>query len=322
MAELELYFKVTYLLSFLEVWASSFIAYDFPNFDPALVTLPGFEVFGLKLGPFPIRWYALAYIIGILLAWRYVLILTTRPKLWDQKDTLLERDFIDDFVFWATLGVILGGRLGYVLFYMLPYQPERIFSDPLSIVRIWDGGMAFHGGLLGVALAMIYVSIKANRPLLMLSDAVAAAAPIGLLLGRIANFINGELWGRPSDVSWAVRFPQYDRFGAPIYDAHGQFIARHPSQLYEAALEGLVLFIILAILVWRFGALKYRGLITGLFLVGYGIARTIVENFREPDSFAAHLPFGVTMGMILSVPMWVGGGYLIWRAYNQPASQN
>lgn len=264
-------------------------AIPFPMIDPVLISI----------GPFAIRWYALAYIAGILLAWRYMLVLARRtPAGPGQKE-------IDDFVVWATLGVVLGGRLGYVLF----YQSEYYLANPLQILFVWQGGMAFHGGVLGVVVALVMFSWRRGLGLLALSDLIACATPIGLFFGRLANFINAELWGRPSDVSWAMVFPR----GGPL--------PRHPSQIYEAALEGVVLFFVLLAL-WRVSRLRDRhGFLTGAFLCGYGVARMIGEVFREPDAHLGFLWSGVTMGQLLSLPMIAVGLWLMARAKPMAASR-
>ncbi|MBL6951521.1 MAG: prolipoprotein diacylglyceryl transferase [Alphaproteobacteria bacterium] len=258
----------------------------FPQIDPVL----------LQLGPFAIRWYALAYIAGLLLGWRYMLRLNAK------RADLTTSDVIDDLLTWAIIGVILGGRLGYILFYNLPYYAE----NPLKALAVWQGGMSFHGGLLGVTVAMIWFARRRQLELLRLSDLVSCAVPLGLFFGRIANFINGELYGRAADLPWAVIFP------------HGGPLPRHPSQLYEAVLEGAVLFAVLAWLAWRRGALQRPGLLTGIFLCGYALARTLVELVRQPDIQIGLLPFGTTMGQWLSLPMLLGGLYLIWRARRHP----
>jgi phosphatidylglycerol:prolipoprotein diacylglycerol transferase len=255
----------------------------FPAFDPVIVSI----------GPFAIRWYALAYILGILLGWLYARALIRNEKLWGGPAPLTPLDF-DDFVLWVTLGIILGGRIGYVLF----YNPAFFAQNPAEIVLLWKGGMSFHGGFLGCVAAVILFARKRGIPMLSLGDITCACGPIGLFLGRIANFINGELWGRPSDVPWAMAFPG----GGPV--------PRHPSQLYEAALEGLVLFVVLALCI-RAGALKRPGLTIGVFAVGYGLARIIAEQFREPDVQLGFLWGGLTMGMLLSVPMIIAGAAFI-----------
>ena len=260
----------------------------FPNIDPIAI----------EIGPLAIRWYALAYIAGILLGWRYCLRLarrdTIRPNVQD----------FDDFMVWAVLGIILGGRIGYVVFYNAAYYLE----NPLDALMVWHGGMSFHGGLLGVLVAIAVFSWRRGFSPLAMGDLVAAAAPIGLFFGRVANFVNGELFGRVADVPWAVIFP------------HGGDPPRHPSQLYEAFLEGLVLFAVLAILAHRPGMRARVGFLTGVFLVGYGFARTFVELFREPDAQLGFILGPITMGQILSVPMVLLGLYLMVRA-RRPADK-
>ncbi len=260
----------------------------FPQFDPVIV----------QLGPFGIRWYALAYILGLVLGWRLL------RRLVLLAPTVASPVQVDDFLTWATLGVVLGGRLGYVLF----YQPELYFAHPVMIVEVWQGGMSFHGGMLGVAIAIAVFCWRNSIPLLGFADRISVCAPIGLGLGRIANFINGELWGRPAPdwLPWAMIFPA----AGPI--------PRHPSEIYEALLEGLILFVVMAALSRR-AALRARfGALTGCFLAGYAVARIISECFREPDAFLGFLPFGTTMGQILSIPMLLAGLWLIWRARERP----
>lgn len=264
-------------------------ALAFPQFDPV----------ALEIGPLAIRWYALAYIVGLVGAWLYCRHLITLTPAG------LTKEAIDDFLLWATLGVVLGGRLGYVLF----YQPAYYAQHPLEAFFLWQGGMAFHGGLLGVIIAIVLFERKRGVAFMSLTDIVACAAPIGLFLGRIANFINGELYGRPSDVPWAMVFPG----GGPE--------SRHPSQLYQAGLEGLLLFLVLFLMV-RVGALKCRGLMSGAFLAGYGLARIVGEFFRAPDPHLGYLTGGLTMGQLLSLPMLLAGIALIfWAQYNCRAGQ-
>lgn len=256
----------------------------FPAFDPILVSF----------GPFAIRWYALAYIAGILLGWFYARVLIRNSRLWGGQAPLTVVDF-DDFVLWVTLGIILGGRTGYVLFYNLPH----FTSHPSEIIEVWKGGMSFHGGFLGCVLAVVAFAWKRGILFLSLGDLTCAAAPIGICLGRIANFVNGELWGRPSDVAWAMVFP-----GA------GE-MPRHPSQIYEAALEGALLFALLAIVI-RAGSLRRPGLVIGIFAIVYAIARSLCETFREPDPQLGFLWGDLTMGMLLSVPLFAAGaGFVI-----------
>jgi len=265
----------------------------FPHFDPVLV----------HLGPVAIRWYALAYVAGILLGWRYIVALVRNPKLAVFRGPATTPEKIDDLILWVTLGVIVGGRLGHVIF----YTPDIIWKDPAEILKTWHGGMSFHGGAIGVILAVIVFSIRNRIDMLRLGDVVAAATPIGLFFGRIANFINGELWGRPSNVPWAIIFPGAD-----------PAVPRHPSQLYEAALEGVVLFLLLRWATHGARLLNRRGVVVGLFVAGYGIIRVALENVREPDSYMPHFPLGLTMGMLLSTPMILVGAWLIWRGMREP----
>lgn len=294
----------------------------FPRIDPAAFTipLPEMDLGPLQLGPFPIRWYALAYILGLLIGWWYAARLASRPKLWGEAErSPVTRADIDDFAFWAMIGILFGGRLGYVLFYTLPYEPEKLAQDPMFIFKMWEGGMSFHGGLIGAAIAVLYTAYLRKIPVLRLGDVACAAAPIGLFLGRIANFINGELYGRATDVPWAMRFPVYDWNSRQwIYTGNEPLV--HPSQLYEAALEGVLLFVVIAVAVWKFGALKRPGLVSGIFLIGYALCRSFVEHFREPDSFVEGLPEWLTMGMLLSIPMIAAGAWLIWRSRQAPAT--
>ena len=260
------------------------LAIPFPTIDPVLI----------EIGPFAIRWYALAYVAGLLIGWRYAVFLVGKTDLWAAvpRPTVLQ---IDDFLLWATLGVVLGGRLGYILFYNFDYY----LANPTDILSVWQGGMAFHGGFLGVTLAMFLFSRNKPFSFLTLTDIVSAVVTIGIFFGRIANFVNGELFGRVSDVAWAFVFPN----GGPQ--------SRHPSQLYEALLEGFVLFMILNLVMFRFQALQAPGRITGLFVMGYGAARLFVEMYRMPDAHIGFLSGGLTMGMVLSLPMVVVGGLIV-----------
>lgn len=291
----------------------------FPEISPALFTIDfGF----IGMGKFPIRWYALAYVLGIYLAYRYAASLIKRPALFGGTSPMTKDD-LDDIITWTTIGIIAGGRFGYVAFYMIPYQWESIAENPLRIFNTLDGGMSFHGGILGVFVALALMARARKLNLLALGDIAGVVAPIGILFGRLANFINAELYGRPTDSPLGVVFPegQVPGMTPPSYnwDAkewvyNGIEVARHPSQLYEAALEGLLPLVLLSILIWKFGAMKRKGLVAGLFLLMYGFGRSVVENFRLPDSFANDLPFGLTMGMILSTPLWIGGIWLVWNA--------
>lgn len=262
------------------------LAIPFPQIDPVLV----------QFGPIVIRWYALAYIAGLLLGWQYLRLLVRRPG-W----SLTPID-VDDLLFYAALGIILGGRLGFVLF----YHPSYYLRNPIEILFIWQGGMAFHGGLLGVILALWIFARRRGLPVLELGDAAAAAAPIGLFFGRIANFINAELWGRPTDLPWGVVFPN----AGPL--------PRHPSQLYEALLEGLVLFVVLFWLARKPRMPVHHGRLGGVFLTGYALARFMVEFVREPDAHLGHLLFGMTMGQLLSLPMLAAGIALLVRSWPGP----
>ncbi len=366
-------------------WAGVILeAIQFPSIDPAALTIP--PVFGF--GPFHLRWYALAYIAGLVLGWRYMVWLVRRDKLWAPGKPAMSVPQVDDFLFWATLGVILGGRLGYVLFYkpdmMWTIAPgEGWWTGIVRVFQIWEGGMSFHGGLIGVALAALFFCYRletkpklklinrfhvneerfaelakkhatASEPspqhrneyvrvsgigwmkkkdvedarqkaktdtvdLLRLGDLAAAAAPIGLFFGRIANFINGELWGRVTDGPFGVIFCNERLMNPMTLSCPAGMSPRHPSQLYEAALEGLILFIVIAVATLRFDSLRRPGLNTGIFLVLYGFFRAILETVREPDQ---HMPEElrgiVTMGMLLSIPMIIAGAWLINRALKQP----
>ncbi|HRE42794.1 MAG TPA: prolipoprotein diacylglyceryl transferase [Terricaulis sp.] len=348
------------------------MALQFPEIDPVALSLGTLPIGdGLRLD---LRWYALAYIAGLFLGWRWMVWLIRRDRLWAPGKPALSVPMADDFLFWATLGVILGGRLGYVLF----YKPEIIWTNPAEVLQIWQGGMSFHGGLIGVAVAAFFFAFRihqgikprthvdedqfaalakkhatAERPsdggpfvrfsgigwlprkeaealrvktktqsvdLLRLGDLAAAAAPIGLFFGRIANFINGELWGRHTDAPWAITFPEggYSQ-AAKAWIWLGHELPRHPSQLYEAALEGIALFVIINLATLKFDSLRRPGLNVGLFLVFYGLFRALMETVREPD---AHMPEAlrgvVTMGMLLSIPMILIGAWLIQRAFKQP----
>lgn len=258
---------------------------------------PGFDPVMLHFGPFAIRWYALAYILGLVIGWRLM------RRLVGLVPAVATPEQVDDFLSWATLGVVLGGRLGYVLF----YQPAAYFSHPLSILEVWHGGMSFHGGMLGVVVATIWFARRHAINLLGFADRLAVCAPIGLGFGRIANFINGELWGRPAPawLPWAMIFPQ----AGPE--------PRHPSQLYQALLEGVVLFLVLFFLSRRAQVRARFGLLSGVFLAGYAIARMFGELFRAPDAFLGFLAGGLTMGQLLSLPMLIVGGLLIFQSFSQ-----
>lgn len=287
---------------------------------------PEFNPVWFSIGPVPIRWYALAYVAGIILGWWYAARLARSERLWAPGAPPVNVRQLDDLVLWITLGIILGGRLGYALFYK-PALYVHLFTgsdwgERLGLFRMWDGGMSFHGGLIGVCLAIFLFARRNSINLLSLGDLVAPAVPIGLFFGRIANFINGELWGRVTDAPWAIRFCNqrlYDLYrdtygGCPAGD-----LPRHPSQLYEAGLEGLLLFGVLAAAAWKFRLLAKPGYVTGLFLFGYGLSRALLEQVREPDSHMPEFLQGqITMGMLLSIPMLLIGAWLIWRAWSRP----
>ena len=270
------------------------------------IAFPVFDPVAISLGPIAIRWYALAYIGGIALGWIYARALIKSEKLWGGPAPISLVQ-MDDFILWVTLGIIVGGRTGYVLFYNLPFFIEH----PAAIFKLWEGGMSFHGGFLGCVVAVIWFARRNGIPILSLGDVVTAVGPIGLFLGRLANFINSELWGRVADLSlpWGVIFPN----GGPL--------PRHPSQLYEAFLEGIVLFTVLAVMI-RMGALKRPGLILGSFITIYALARIIGEMFREPDPQLGFLWGGMTMGMLLSLPMIVAGIFLIVLAWRRKGTAN
>jgi phosphatidylglycerol:prolipoprotein diacylglycerol transferase len=267
-----------------------FLVLPFPAIDPVLVSV----------GPFAIRWYALAYIVGIILGWVYARSIIRTSKYWGGTAPLSVNDY-DDFIVWVTLGIILGGRTGYVVFYNF----EHFIARPQEIFEVWKGGMSFHGGFVGCVLAVVLFARYRGIPILSLGDITCAAGPIGLFLGRLANFINGELWGRPADVPWAMVFPG----AGPL--------PRHPSQIYEAALEGLLLFCVLAIAI-RAGALRRPGLIIGLFAIFYALFRSFGEAFREPDAQLGFLWGGMTMGMLLSVPLLIAGAAFALAALCKP----
>ena len=267
----------------------TFAVLTFPNIDPVI----------FSLGPLAVRWYGLAYIAGLLFAAWYMKRLVANAALWGgTKPTATARQ-IDDFFIWSVLAVVLGGRLGYVLF----YNPGFYFSHPLDILRMWDGGMSFHGGFLGVVVAAYAYGRKIGAGLDRMLDLGAASVPVGLGLGRLANFINAELYGRVTDVPWAFVFPS-DPSGLP----------RHPSQLYEAALEGLGLFIAVRIATHRFQALAHPGRASGIFALGYGLSRIVVEFARQPDVQIGYFLGFITMGMILSLPLVAVGIWLIARS--------
>ena len=288
-------------------------ALPFPDIGPNL--------FSIEIGSFTfaLRYYALAYILGIVIGWRLCVAAIRRPLLWALSNPPLTKEQVDDLLTWIILGIILGGRLGFVFF----YQPSYYLANPLEILMVWQGGMSFHGGFLGVVSGGLLFCLRHRIPLLSTADLLAMATPPGLLLGRLANFINNELWGRPTDFPWGVVFPGAT---AQACDGITGVCARHPSQIYEALLEGVLLGSALLFLAWRRGALKRPGFLTGLFLAGYGGARAFVELFRQPDAqfVTADNPighalqygaWGLTMGQVLSLPMILAGLVLIWHAF-------
>ena len=288
----------------------------FPHIDPVLV----------QIGPLAIRWYALSYIAGLLAGWWLASRMTKDRALWRNptfsNKPPMNADQVGDLVVWATLGVILGGRIGWILFYGIALcsvspqsgmchvgdgvLPGAFVTNPMHLITTWEGGMSFHGGLAGVAIAIWLFCRRNKLQLLSVADMIAVVAPVGLFFGRLANFINGELWGKPTDVPWAMVFPRT-----------GDGLPRHPSQLYEAALEGIVLFILLQLALRRFKLHERPGLLTGLFFLGYGLFRFFVEFFREPDG-----PFlgWFSMGMALSIPLWAAAGAFLWVSL-RPHSQ-
>ena len=289
----------------------------FPDISPEIFTL---HVFGME---FPLRWYALAYIAGILIGWRMVVRAVSTPRLWRDEAPVMTPKQVEDMLTWIVLGVILGGRLGFVLF----YQPGYYLSNPAEILRVWQGGMSFHGGFLGVILAAYLFCHRYGLSKALTTDVLALATPVGLFFGRLANFINAELWGRPTDLPWGVIFP-----GGLAQDCPGVIglCARHPSQLYEAALEGLLLGLVLFYLVWRRGALKAPALLSGMFLIGYGLSRFVVEFARQADSqfitpdnpmgyVVRFQELGMSMGQVLSLPMVLAGVLFILYARRNAA---
>ena len=274
---------------------AQFSIMPFPNIDPV----------AFNLGPLPIHWYGIAYVIGIMLGWYYARKLSLTDRLWPGDKSPVTPVHLDDFIVWAAVGIILGGRIGYILFYDL----GAVIDNPVRALQIWNGGMSFHGGLIGTTVAMLLFARRNGIPVWSMFDIIAAVAPLGLFFGRIANFINGELWGRLTDVSWAVVFPT----GGPF--------PRHPSQLYEAGLEGIVLVIVLAVLIYGFKALKSPGVVTGVFVCGYALSRIFVEFFREPDAQIGYLVGNwLTMGMVLSTPMFLLGLWAVVRARRAASS--
>ena len=281
----------------------------FPDIDPVLIHI---------YGPISIRWYALSYIAGLLLGWAYVVSLLRTQRLWAGRPFMgkppATPDDIGDLFVWVTLGVIIGGRLGFVLLYGVLYcgfaghgapacagLPEAYVSNPVKIIAAWEGGMSFHGGLLGVVIAILLFCRAKRLNLLSMADLIAAATPIGLFFGRIANFINGELWGKVSNAPWAMVFPNALPPGVP----------RHPSQIYEALMEGALLFLFLRFLILRFEVHRRPGLVVAWFLTGYGFFRFVGEFFRDSES---KIYGWFSMGQALSLPMWAAAAFFFWYA--------
>lgn len=270
----------------------------------AIMPFPEIDPVAISLGPLAIRWYGLAYVAGILLGWWLARRMVSQAELWPGQVAPLTHRHLDDFLVWVAIGIVLGGRIGYILFYDL----GPILEEPIRAVEVWNGGMSFHGGITGATIAMILFARRNAIATWSLFDIVASVAPVGIFFGRLANFINSELWGRTSDVAWAVIFPT----GGPM--------PRHPSQLYEACLEGLLLFAVLQLLIRSRLAFRTPGLVTGVFVTGYALARIFNEFFREPDVQLGYLAGGwLTMGMVLSLPMLALGLWAILRARRSAA---
>ncbi|WP_273757949.1 prolipoprotein diacylglyceryl transferase [Bartonella sp. AU55XJBT] len=278
-------------------------AIAFPSFlDPVII----------QLGPIMLHWYGLGYVVGILFAWWYAQKLFKKPSLWHKNHPPMDKEKIGDFVVWSAISVVVGGRLGQVLV----WDPLYYFSHPSAIIAVWDGGMSFHGGLIGIIIAMILFARKNNINIRVMFDIIAAGAPIGIGIVRICNFINQELWGNVTTQPWAVCFPL-----DPYY------LPRHPSQLYEAFMEGFLLFILLFIVIFAFKAFKRRGTVSGIFIMGYAIARSISEVYRapqeDPEWFSTLFhSIGFTYGMALSLPMLLLGFYLLLQAFKDKSTEN
>lgn len=283
-----------------------FAQIPFPNLDPI----------ALDLGFVSIKWYGLAYLVGLLIGWVYVRRLLSEPAIWAKGKAPFTVDKVDDLLMYITVGVILGGRLGFVTL----YEPGYYFSNPVEIFKIWRGGMAFHGALIGSAVAILLFARNQNVNACSVMDLCTAAVPIGLFFGRLANFINAELYGRVSDVSWSVIFcnDTIRKYSGGV--CPGGSVPRHPSQLYEAALEGLLLFFILRLLTHRWGSLKTPGLTAGAFLIGYGLARSTAELFREPHTGHAFNVGPLTAGIAYSIPMILLGFWLVYQARKKAAT--
>ncbi len=285
----------------------------------AILPFPDLDPVAIWLGPVPVHWYGLAYVAGILLGWLYARQLIDNSKLWLNDTAPMTRQHLDDFILWAAVGIVLGGRIGYILFYDL----GPVLNDPIRAIQINKGGMSFHGGLTGTTIAMFLFARRNKIPVWSMFDIVAAVAPIGLFFGRIANFVNGELWGRVTDVPWAMVFCSQH-----LIDANNGICAagpdpRHPSQLYEAGVEGIVLFLVLFALTRWTLALKKPGTVSGIFIIGYALSRIFVEFFRQPDRQLGYLlgTNWLTMGMVLSLPMIAIGLWAVVRAGRAAARQ-
>ena len=268
---------------------------SFPSINPVI----------FSLGPFEIRWYSLAYIVGFLFAWRYIRFLTQKKQI-HSLNKKIDFKFVDDLVFYSIVGLILGARLGYVIF----YNPSYYLQNPFEIIYLWQGGLSFHGGLLGIVIASLVLSKSNQIDFFQLSDLICVSAPVGIFFGRIANFINGELYGRPSEYFIGMQFPGSDM----------QY--RHPSQLYEAFLEGLVIFIVLNILIHKFDKLKKPGFISSVFLIMYGVFRFFIEFTREPDQQLGLFFEFLSMGMILSIPMIIFGIFIFIYSQSDDRAKN
>lgn len=280
------------------------------DLDLNVIYAPDFDPVAISLGPIDIRWYALAYLVGFIFVYMSFAFLAKPLTLGKTQSKEQLKQIVDDLLIYAVLGVILGGRVGFVLF----YQPHLLWSDPIQALKIWDGGMSFHGGLLGVLIACFIFSRRQKISYLALMDVLAVSTPVALFFGRIANFVNGELWGRVSDVPWAMIFKHACRLDP------SNCSPRHPSQLYEAALEGLLLFIIM-IIAWRMPFFRRRtGMLSALFLLGYALFRFIVEFYRQPDIGLDNVIFGLTMGQSLNLLMVAIAVWLIspYNKYNKP----
>lgn len=278
----------------------SFLAIPFPGLDPV----------AFSIGPLSVKWYGLAYMAGLLLGWLYIRKLLDTSGIWAKATPPFGIERVDDLLLYMTLGVIAGGRLGFVLF----YEPGYYLANPLDIPAIWKGGMAFHGALLGCGAAIWLFAHNNKLNPYSAMDLCAAAVPIGLLFGRLANFINGELWGRPTNVWWGMVFPE-----AKFYFPNSEPQPRHPSQLYEAGLEGLALFLILRFMTHKLRALEQPGQVTGAFLAGYGVFRSFCELYRQPDPLHALTYYGLTPGIAYSIPMVMLGAWFVWRARREAA---